>query len=1614
MASRINTRVLLIVFIVAGTVIGGVAGVWYFKVRGDASRIAARAEESFAQGDYRRARRFFGRAVGKEPADAHYLSRLEAALLAIQPETADEAAELYRAFISIRAHDATHNPSDPDKHIALLDEIHMAARRSGMPAYYELLQDSAEEMWVRIPAGSPKRVHAKFFLGASRAAPHVQDRLTSEEVGEGIADLREFVDAMPGDGRGWGTLIRAQLARAERLHTTGDNTPAAAQLDEARATLAEAREKAGDHPEVLVGAIRIALYESVVQDQTIDEETLRRDADELVALVQETDQSWIVSQAAEVLDRLRYLEGVPDPLTVVDEYLADHPDAHDHLLIRARLQFFMGEIDEAELTAQEIIDANLLHVGYVSQLQFELKRRAASLILDIKSRRWELAEPHEKSLAIEQMRAARDVLESIVKSPDDDPLLLRANGKIAFAREDYSGAAAYFNRLLSLGADLDFETLMYAAISLEQRGEIGAAADRIAEAISVRPTSVPAHIHGARLRVRAGRYEDGLKLVEAALALEPENETAVRMKAQIAQLIEGTLGDDDPVRVALNAAQRDVTAGEFDRARATLVAARTQNPDNLPLLNALIRVEMAAGRTDVARTLLDEGLERAPDSRTFLTLDAFMDNPDPLMRIKQYVEDLVDDEGERAVEILHSYRQLEMSKRAEADALEQQGDTAAAEEARELARRAREAIAPYLAVAAEQAAEHPRYVEFRFLEAVLAQDWGEVEQVVRLAARLDSDLAGGALFEGRYQAARERPEEAIRAFRLATERVPYSATAWRLLGMTYQHVGNLNDALVAYERSYRNNPNDPDTLGRYGGLLHRMGNKQRALLVFREGHRMAPDNEFVRDAWLTLEAEIGDPAVSLMQRRLRYASNPEDRRNAAALAGVLGRTVPIRELLLDENGEELYSTERWGRLSLRGESGQLAILEEARRQWHAEADRILADLAAPEDRDLAWHMLQSDLYRVRGRYDDGEKLLLDFVAAGKTDKEKFDALLALGMYRSTARRVDEALSAMEEARAHQDPVRRTADLALAEMLFRYERHAEALPHFQSVLDANPSDKVRLQVAECQVKLEQFAEARRNLEAVEASAGVTPMTQLLRAALVDSELDVLWNEDRLTEADAKLVELESVLRIAEQLSPSDPVPHVLRAGSLFKKYQKTGDAILLEDALRSLGRADEVRLGYARTSLMRVAIFRAQGNERAALSELTDLVSRRPELDRARRLLVNVLARSGRRDTAREVIQEAIDRAPDSAPWIIALGDLHYADMEEKAARLATLDPESNTARALRNEITRLQDRIDEQYAAALELAPSEQLLVKRTGVLLSANPPKYTEVLEALDRHRELVGDSPALRVVYSLGLDATGRRKTAIAQMRVAYADLRVLIAEGKAAPTTISTWYKGMLEIYGAAQIREIEALALELAENGELDAYETYALGDLWRLAGPDGRSRGVELFVEARAKAPPEDVAFLNEIDSDLGIMYILMERYAEARVAFEHVLEREPDDPEVLNNLAYLLAEKLDDPNSALPHAQRAAELMPETSSVIDTLGWILFRLDRLEEAEAALRRSEEIELSAANQYHLAAVMAAQGQYDRARVRLRQAAELNPDRDTLAEINRLSDDIRTKQ
>lgn len=106
-------------------------------------------------------------------------------------------------------------------------------------------------------------------------------------------------------------------------------------------------------------------------------------------------------------------------------------------------------------------------------------------------------------------------------------------------------------------------------------------------------------------------------------------------------------------------------------------------------------------------------------------------------------------------------------------------------------------------------------------------------------------------------------------------------------------------------------------------------------------------------------------------------------------------------------------------------------------------------------------------------------------------------------------------------------------------------------------------------------------------------------------------------------------------------------------------------------------------------------------------------------------------------------------------------------------------------------------------------------------------------------------------------------------------------------------------------------------------------------------------------------------------------------------------------PVLLNNLAYTLAVQGRDLEEALELVRRALAAEPESPSYLDTLGWTLFRLGRLDEAaaplEEALARTTPLEAAEILE-HLGALRAAQGRLDEAREAYERALELNPDND----------------
>ncbi len=119
----------------------------------------------------------------------------------------------------------------------------------------------------------------------------------------------------------------------------------------------------------------------------------------------------------------------------------------------------------------------------------------------------------------------------------------------------------------------------------------------------------------------------------------------------------------------------------------------------------------------------------------------------------------------------------------------------------------------------------------------------------------------------------------------------------------------------------------------------------------------------------------------------------------------------------------------------------------------------------------------------------------------------------------------------------------------------------------------------------------------------------------------------------------------------------------------------------------------------------------------------------------------------------------------------------------------------------------------------------------------------------------------------------------------------------------------------------------------------------------------------------------------------------LKQFDSCRGYYQDILKVNPDDPAILNNLAYLLAVKLHQPAAAVPYIEHCNALLVKQAggtgqyahngAVLDTLGWIRFLNGDLTAAAAALDRSLRYNPPATAYYHLARVLVAQKDITRA-------------------------------
>jgi len=130
------------------------------------------------------------------------------------------------------------------------------------------------------------------------------------------------------------------------------------------------------------------------------------------------------------------------------------------------------------------------------------------------------------------------------------------------------------------------------------------------------------------------------------------------------------------------------------------------------------------------------------------------------------------------------------------------------------------------------------------------------------------------------------------------------------------------------------------------------------------------------------------------------------------------------------------------------------------------------------------------------------------------------------------------------------------------------------------------------------------------------------------------------------------------------------------------------------------------------------------------------------------------------------------------------------------------------------------------------------------------------------------------------------------------------------------------------------------------------------------------------------------------------------RWARAESDLLKALELQPEQPSVLNYLGYSWADQRIHLDKALPMIERAVELRPRDGYIIDSLGWVHFRLGNLDKALIYMEQAVEIRPHDPTiNDHLGDVYWRAGRRAEARYQWERALRLEPEPELVPQIQK---------
>lgn len=419
---------------------------------------------------------------------------------------------------------------------------------------------------------------------------------------------------------------------------------------------------------------------------------------------------------------------------------------------------------------------------------------------------------------------------------------------------------------------------------------------------------------------------------------------------------------------------------------------------------------------------------------------------------------------------------------------------------------------------------------------------------------------------------------------------------------------------------------------------------------------------------------------------------------------------------------------------------------------------------------------------------------------------------------------------------------------------------------------------------------------------------------------------------------------------------------------------------------------ETRPGEAelRTLMQMVGLLGQENDEQAVLGLMQRLVTDHPKDPNAWYARAHLAIAFEKLDTALGSVEHALalrPRWPDAQ--VLKATVLTQLGRDDEAlktlAHAVKLQPENSTLRLYYARKLVEEDRLADASAAFREVLKIEP-----------GNPDAYY-ALGLLALQQKQLDEAET----YFKKLVASGQRVEAAAYFLGQ-------LAESRDHDDDALHWYSQVTDGQYALDARLRSAVLL--GREGHLDQAREL-------LAGIDAETAGAQLRVvlaegEMLREAKRFKEAFdlyseaLDRMPANPDLLYARaltaekLGRLDTLESDLKSILKQDPNNAQALNALGYTLADRTNRKKEALAYTTRAFELQPDDASILDSMGWVNYRLGHYDKALDFLRKAYAMFKDPEIGAHLGEVLWVSGHHDEARRVWSEALKEDPHHEIL--------------